>query len=63
MHHDTSTTGRDHATRGASVIEYLLLLSLIVLVCLASLRAFGNGVSEDVDHSSSRVVAAVNGEN
>ena len=47
--------------RGASFIEYVLLLSLIVLVCLASLTAFGGGVSDNVDDSASRVVTAGGG--
>ena len=62
MRCDTATTERDHATRGASLVEYLLLLSFIVLACLLSLTAFGEGVSDDVEHSSSRVVASINGE-
>ena len=44
--------------RGASLVEYVLLLSLIVLVCLASLTAFGEGITGSVDDSASRVVTA-----
>ncbi len=51
----------DHRERGASLVEYVLLLSLIVLVCLASVTAFGEGVSGNVDDSASRVVSAGGG--
>ncbi len=44
--------------RGASLVEYGLLFSLIFLVCLASVTVFGEGVSDSVNDSSSRVVAA-----
>ena len=48
----------DGDERGAALVEYLLLFSLIVLVCLASVTAFGGGVSESVDDSANRVVTA-----
>ncbi|MEO0492989.1 MAG: Flp family type IVb pilin [Actinomycetota bacterium] len=44
--------------RGASLVEYVLLLSLIVLVCLASLSAFGEGIGDSIDDSANRVVTA-----
>ena len=44
--------------RGASLVEYVLLFSLIFLVCLASVTAFGEGINDSVNDSSSRVVAA-----
>ena len=53
--------GIDHCERGASLVEYVLLLSLIVLVCLASVTAFGDGVSGNVDGSASRIVTAGGG--
>jgi Flp pilus assembly pilin Flp len=43
--------------RGAALVEYVLLLSLIVLVTLAGVSAFGGSVSGSVDDSASRVVA------
>ena len=46
------------ADRGAALVEYVLLFSLIFLVCLASVTVFGEGVSDSVNDSSSRVVAA-----
>ncbi|MDG2026473.1 MAG: hypothetical protein P8J50_05145 [Acidimicrobiales bacterium] len=44
----------------ASLVEYALLLSLIMLVALAlaSASAFGSTVSGSVDDSASRVVSA-----
>ena len=44
--------------RGASLVEYVLLVGLIFLVCLASVTGFGDGVSGSVDSSASRVVTA-----
>jgi Flp pilus assembly pilin Flp len=44
--------------RGAALVEYVLLVGLIFLVCLASVTAFGDGVSDNVDNSASRVVTA-----
>lgn len=44
--------------RGASLVEYVLLVGLIFLVCLASVTVFGDGVSGSVDKSASRVVTA-----
>jgi Flp pilus assembly pilin Flp len=40
------------------MVEYVLLFSLIFLVCLASVTVFGEGISDNVNDSSSRVVAA-----
>ena len=48
----------DH-DRGASLVEYVLLLSLIVLVALAGLTAFGSTVGDNIDDSASRIVTAV----
>ncbi len=44
--------------RGASLVEYVLMLSLIVLVALASVTAFGETLGENVDDSASRVAWA-----
>lgn len=44
--------------RGASLVEYVLLVGLIFLVCLASVTVFGDGVSGSVDGSASRIVIA-----
>ena len=46
------------AERGASLVEYVLMLSLILLVALAGVSAFGEGVGGSIDDSASRVVAA-----
>ena len=44
--------------RGASLVEYVLVLSLIALVTLASVSAFGTGVGENIDDSASRLTTA-----
>ena len=58
-HHLTiATLPEADPDRGATLVEYVLLLSLIVLVCLASLTAFGDTVGGNIDSSASRVVTA-----
>lgn len=50
---------RDHDNeRGASLVEYVLLFSLIFLVCIASVTAFGDGIHDSIDDSANRVVTA-----
>ena len=44
--------------RGASLVEYVLVLSLIVLVTIASVSAFGTGIGENIDDSASRLTTA-----
>ena len=51
----------DAGERGASLVEYLLMLSLIVLIALAGVSALGETVGDSVDNSASRVVTAGGG--
>ena len=44
--------------RGASLVEYVLMVSLILLVALAGVSALGTGLADNVDNSASRVAAA-----
>lgn len=46
------------AQRGASLVEYVLMLSLILLVALAGVSAFGTSIGDSVNDSASRVVTA-----
>ncbi len=58
-HHSTiQSTRTADKNRGASVVEYVLLLSLIVLVCLAGVTAFGETLGGNIEDSASRVVVA-----
>ncbi len=41
--------------RGAALVEYLLLLALIAIVCLAALTALGGGVSGNLTDTASVV--------
>ena len=43
--------------RGASMVEYGLLLALVAVVALVSVRAFGIGVSDKFSNIASRVDA------
>ena len=54
--HDVSETRA--AQRGASLVEYVLMLSLILLVALAGVSAFGTTLGDNVDNSASRIVVA-----
>jgi len=56
----TQNTDTDH-DRGASLVEYVLMLSLILLVALAGVQAFGTTIGDSVDDSASRVVTAGGG--
>ena len=52
-------SGRGARTeRGASLVEYALLVALIAMVCLAAVQFFGGSTSSSISTSASRVVAA-----
>jgi len=44
--------------RGAALVEYLLLLALIAIVCLAALATLGGGVSGNLTDTASVVTDA-----
>ena len=44
--------------RGASLVEYALLLVLIAMVCLAAVQFFGVGVSENLSRTGSSIADA-----
>lgn len=48
-----STRTRDD--RGASLVEYALLLALIAVVCLAALTALGVSLGENYDESQTSI--------
>ena len=60
-HHLDDNQRNDTDERGASLVEYLLMLSLIVLIALAGVSALGETVGDSVDDSASRVVTAGGG--
>ncbi len=41
--------------RGASLVEYALLLALIALVCASALQFLGDGTSGSLDRSGSSI--------
>jgi Flp pilus assembly pilin Flp len=43
---------------GASLVEYVLLLALIALVCIAGLGLFGGGVGTSMSRSAGSVAGA-----
>lgn len=47
--------GAERSERGASLVEYALLLVLIAMVCLAAVQFFGVGVNENLSRSASSI--------
>ena len=47
--------------RGASLVEYAMLVALIIVVCLAALTVFGNNAKAKISCSSSAIVNQVGG--
>lgn len=45
----------ERSEQGASLVEYVLLLSLIVLVCLVSIEFLGTGIFSNFDSSGSAI--------
>lgn len=43
---------------GSSLVEYVLMVSLIALVCLAAVTSFGASNGGSINSSASRIVAA-----
>ena len=58
---NTSEIGRMSGDAGASLVEYTLLMTLIAVVCLAALTAFGSTNADSVGDSASRIVTAQGG--
>lgn len=56
------TEAEVRSERGASLVEYALLLALIAVVCVGSLQYFGSANGSGLNRSSSCIGAAVVGE-
>lgn len=52
---ETKTCG--HSDRGASLVEYALLVALIAMVCVAAVTFFGNQTGDTFSEVSSSVEA------
>jgi Flp pilus assembly pilin Flp len=61
IHSNPNAAGRLLGDAGATLVEYTLLLSLIAIVCLAALSAFGTTTSDSVNDSASQIVTAQGG--
>lgn len=60
--HDAPIDPTQHASqsqRGASLVEYALLVSLIAVAALGSLRAFSSSQSDDLNENASRLSSAM----
>jgi Flp pilus assembly pilin Flp len=49
------------AERGASLVEYVLLLAMIAIVCIAALTYFGSQSSNNLGHSCHMILTAGGG--
>ncbi len=47
-------------TRGANLVEYVILVGVIALIAIAGFKAFGNNVRAKVDEQAGSV-SAING--
>jgi pilus assembly protein Flp/PilA len=60
-HDERKLPGRSKRTRndrGATLVEYALLLALIVVVCVGAVTAFGSATSDSVSRSGTSLGAA-----
>lgn len=48
--------GRDE--RGASLVEYAMMMALIAIVCVTAISFFGSGNAGSVDSSADSIVTA-----
>ena len=56
---ESEITGRRcRGERGASLVEYVLLVSLIALVCISAITFFGSSNRGGLDNSASSIVNA-----
>jgi len=48
----------EHDDRGTGMVEYVLMVSLIALVCLAAVTSFGNSNGGSINNTASKVISA-----
>ena len=59
--HELTAPGREERARrdrGASLVEYALLLALIVVVCIGAVTLFGSATNTSVSRSGNSIVTA-----
>jgi pilus assembly protein Flp/PilA len=44
-------TKKKHSERGASLVEYSLLVALLAVVCIGAVRNLGESITENLDAS------------
>ena len=57
-HHRTDEKKRFRGDRGASLVEYALLLALIAVVCLGAITALGAATGANFDDSADSIIVA-----
>lgn len=58
MHHRSDEVERNDAERGASLVEYALLLALLAVVCFSAVTFFGKATSSNITQSRDCIEAA-----
>lgn len=61
-HHPPSQAGEGSGERGASAIEYAMLLALIAVVVFSAVSYFGTSTGGGFEHSKTCIDAAYQGE-
>ena len=56
----TESSVEQEKDRGASLVEYALLLALIVVVCISAVTFFGGSLDSSFSKSGSSIAAASN---
>ena len=58
VHEDDTPTAGQRDDRGASLVEYALLVALIAIVCISAVTYFGEATSSSIDDSASQLQVA-----
>lgn len=53
---------KNHAERGASLVEYVILVALIAVTCIVTIQSFGQLVAIRIDRVTDEVAGAGGGE-
>ena len=45
-----------HDRRGAAITEYLIIVGLVAIICIAAYRAFGNAIQTRVNTQTGQII-------
>lgn len=52
----------NHSERGASLVEYVILVAIIAVACIFTIQTFGQHISNSIDKSTDEFAGAGGGE-